>query len=241
MELIIQILMLFIVLNSVLKLSFHRSWQVIVFSLLCGLFVIAVYPYAIEQSKTQLADYLSNAKIMQDSAVLVTLEASVCFAFCFLYSKKLFGGKLSRWGRILQWYISLLIFPVLFYLLTQTIFTLSGTDFKTIAYLIAVAVTVGIPLLAWLVRYLFPESDFRLEVHFIASLFVCILGLVTTVNGNVTYAAVDEPVNWHALALAFGFFAVAFAAGYGWNRLKWIVRQRRELKNKTYDNQLKSM
>ncbi len=53
----------------------------------------------------------------------------------------------------------------------------------------------------------------RLETHFLVSLFVCIIGLLTTVNGNVTYPAVDEPTNWRALGFAFGLFLVLFVLG----------------------------
>lgn len=63
-------------------------------------------------------------------------------------------------------------------------------------------------------------------------LFVCIIGLLTTVNGNVTYPAVDEPTNWRALGFAFGLFLVLFVLGALWNRIKWIVLQKRNARKK---------
>lgn len=74
MELIIQILMLFILINCILKLSFWKLWQVGVFSLIAAIFVVGTCRFAILQSKTQLSDYLNNTTIMQDMAVLITLE-----------------------------------------------------------------------------------------------------------------------------------------------------------------------
>ena len=197
------------------------------FGLLCGIFIIGIYPIAIQQSKTQLTDYLGNIKIMQDIAVLVTLEASLCFAYCFLISKKLYGGKISRWGKILQWYVSVLIFPVLFLILTQVIYTLPGIKFETITYIMASIVTLAFPVLRYLLKKLIPEADFRIEVHFLVSLFVCVIGLIITVNGNVTYAAVEEPLNIKALLIAFLLFATTFFIGYIWNKLKWIYFQKR--------------
>ena len=75
-------------------------------------------------------------------------------------------------------------------------------------------------------------SEMRLETHFLVSLFVCIIGLLTTVNGNVTYPAVDEPTNWRALGFAFGLFLVLFVLGALWNRIKWIVLQKRNARKK---------
>ena len=74
----------------------------------------------------------------------------------------------------------------------------------------------------------------RLEIHFLASLFVCIIGLLTTVNGDVTYAAVREPMNWKALGFAFGLFLALFLAGVGWGRIKWPLLQRMSAKRRSH-------
>lgn len=228
MELIIHILMMFIIINCILKLSFWKPWQAAIFGVACGAFILFVYPYATQQSKTQIADYLQNTKILQDAAVLVTLESAVCFAFCFAALRELFGKNRKRWLQPLFWYASLLIFPVLFYILTETVFAMSGTEFTTIAYISAIVVVILFPLLSLLMKWLLPEQDLRLEVHFLVSLFVCILGLLTTVNGNVTYAAVEKTINFKALGLSVGLFAIAFIAGCVWNKVKWSIRQKKE-------------
>jgi len=233
MELIIQILMLFIIVNCFLKLSFWKPWQAAIFSLTCAIFVIASCQFAILQSKTQLADYLKNTKVMQDAAVLITIESAICFAFCFAALREMFGKKIKRWVQPLYWYPSVLIFPVLFYILTQIIFAMPGTDFTVISYLLAGGVFIGLPALSYLVKYLYPEQELRLEVYFLVSLFVCIIGLITTVNGNVTYAAVEEPLNVKALLLSVGLFAIAFIIGFLWNKAKWIIRQKKEFKKST--------
>jgi len=233
MELIIQILMMFILINCIVKLSFWKPWQAAIFSLICAVFVIWSCQYATMQSKTQLADYLKNIKIMQDSAVLITIESAICFAFCFAALRNMFGKKVKRWIQPLYWYPSLLIFPVLFYILTQIIFAMPGTDFTTISYMLAGGAFVGLPALSYLVKYFYPEKELRLEVHFLVSLFVCIIGLITTVNGNVTYAAVEEPLNIKSFFLSLGLFAGMFLLGFVWNKVKWIIRQKKEVKKST--------
>ncbi len=225
MEQIVLILMLFIVINCAFKLSFWKWWQAGIYSLLAAVFTVAMYPYAILQSKTQIADYLQNVVALQNMSIVITLESAVCFSFCVTYLRGLFGRKNPWWAVTLWWYPSLLMLPVLFYCLTELIFTFVGVPFELVAYVMASVVLVALPLLAKLVRYLLPEADFRLEVYFLISLFICMLGLLTTVNGETVYAAVDEPINWNAVALSLVLFVGLFCVGFVWNRIKFPLIQ----------------
>ena len=203
MELIIHILMLFIVINCSFKLSFWKLWQTVIYSLIAGLFVAGTWQYAILQSKTQIADYLQNTEALQNMAIIITLESALCFGYCVAFLRGLYGKKNLWWAELLRWYPSLLLFPVLFYYLTEAIFRLPGVDFSVTAWSLAGIVVIAIPLLSRLMKYLVPEDDLRLEVHFLVSLFICILGLLTTVNGKTTYAATEEALNWKAIILSF--------------------------------------
>ena len=82
MELVISILILFILVNCLLKLSFWKGWQAALFGLICGIFITATYPVAILQSKTQLADYLQNTVALKNMAVIITLEAVCVLCGC---------------------------------------------------------------------------------------------------------------------------------------------------------------
>ncbi len=226
MEYILLILILFIFINTILKLSYWRWWQRVIFGFICGAFILYAYPYATLQSKTQLAGYLNNRKIMQDMAVLITVESAIYITFCFLAMRQLYGRKVKRWVKPLYWYPGMLVFPALFYLLTNTIFSFSGTDFATIAYVLAGSVFLLFPLLSACLRWLLPEKELRLEVQFLISLFVTIIGLISTVNGNTVYSAVSEPLDVKALLMAVGIFLLFFIAGYGWNKLKWRFKRK---------------
>lgn len=221
MELVLQLLMLFIVINTLLKLSFWKWWQSALFGAVAALFILWTGPFAIMQSKTQLADFLGTPSVMQDGAVLVTIESVIGFAFCLTALNVLFGKKVKRWLYGLHWFPGVLIFPVLFYLLTQTVYSLPGTDFNIITRVSALVVVIMTPLISKGLAFLVPDKEHRIEVHFLVSLFVAIFGLITTVNGKVTYAAAEAPTNWNAVLLAILFFAVTFAIGYAWSKLKW--------------------
>ncbi|GHV72321.1 hypothetical protein FACS1894201_00830 [Bacteroidia bacterium] len=221
--------MLFILINSILKLSFRKWWQSVVFGGICATFIIGICPLATLQSKTQLSDFLNNMSVMQDTAVLITLESVICFTFCFA---SLSGRKKGKgWTRLLDVYPGLLVFPVLFYILTQLIFSMPGTSFTVISYFLGMIVFAGFSLLTLLVKRLYPEIEFRLEIHFLVSLLICIIGLITTVDGTVTYSAVGETINIKALVYSFGLFAVLFLSGYVWNRLKWRIKSRKSIFN----------
>lgn len=222
--------MLFIAINCAFKLSLWKWWQAGIYSLIVAAFTLLACPYAILQSKTQIVDYLQNTEALQNMAVIITLESALCFGFCVTYLRGLYGKKNPWWAELLWWYPSLLLFPVVFCCLTEAIFTFVGMSFTTIACIVATSVLVLIPVLAWAVKYFVPEKDLRLEIHFLVSLFVCILGLLTTVNGKTVYAAVDEPVNWNAVILALSLFAGLFIVGYVWSRIKYPLIQKRNKK-----------
>jgi len=227
MQYLLPILLLFILLGCLLKLSFWKMWQTAVFALLCAGFIIATCRFAILQSKTQWAGFLSDVRVMQNIAVLITVESAVCFAFCFATLRNKFGKQSARWRQALRWYPGLLLFPGLFYVQTQFIFAMPGTDFTIISYTFAAAVLVGLPLLVYVIKRLEPREEPRLEVYFLVGLFVCLIGLITTVNGNVTYAPVKEPFNVNALLLSLTIFAVTFSAGLIGNKMKWMIRRKK--------------
>lgn len=230
MELVIQILMLFILIACTIKLSFWKWWQSLIFGLLCATFIVWGYEYAILQSKTQIADYLNNAVMKQNMAVVITLEAALGIAFCITSLKQLTGKRKQRWMSILHFYPSLLIFPTLFYVLTQFIFNLSGTSFSVTAYSLAIVIAISLPLLSRLFALLFNEYEFRLEIYFLVSLFIAIMGLITTASSDVVYVTTKQTFNLKAIGLALAIFSFAFALGYVWNRKKWSIKKK--LKNK---------
>lgn len=231
MESVVYILMLFIAINTLLKLSYLKWWQVMAFSLVCCVFIVVSCRYAVMQSKTELADYLLDGTIIQNAAVMISLESVVCILFCFttLGSTQRKRGRL--WLRILNYYPGLLIFPVLFYLLTQLIYAMPGTGFAVISYVSAAGVLVAIPVLTAAIRRLCAEKELRLEVHFLVSLFVCIIGLIATVNGNMTYMPAREPLNVRAIILSAGLFAVTFLSGIILHKLKWKMFNNKKIKN----------
>lgn len=215
--------MLLILLGCVFKLSPWKFWQRLIYSLALGAFTWRSVRYAVLQSKTQPADYLQNTSALQTMAILVTIESAVGLAFSLFW---LNGScrQPARWfhpSRLPWRYPSLLMFPVVFYLLTQTIFAAVGVGFQTTAGLFAASVAVLLPLLSEGVKRLLPDETSRVEVHLLLLVFVCILGLLSTQNGRMIYAVKETPVNWQSLALTLAFFLLLAIVGFLLNKIKW--------------------
>ena len=215
--------MLLIAFNFLLKQTFWKAVAVGIIAAVAALFAGLMWPYAIEQSKTQIADWLGNTALMLDTSVLLTIEVSLQMAYAMLavhvasaYPVK---PRTLLTYRFLRWFPGLLIFPVLFSGLVYLIFAFPGTPFTTVAWGYAACVLIAIPVGRRVLLYLLPEKELRLELFFLTNALVAILGIVATVNGRTSVAGVSE-VNWGALAGVGGITVIGSAIGLGWWRLK---------------------
>ena len=171
MHTIVLILILLTAFNFLLKQTFWKPVAVGAATGIATIFVILLWPYAIEQSKTQIADWLSDNQLMLDTSVVLTLEIVVQMAFCLLavhvanYSPV--KNRMMVAYRLLYWFPGVLIIPVLFFGLTQAIFSFPGISFKLIAWLFGLFVfcwvlVVVVGLYFFLFSYL--QADLKLPV-----------------------------------------------------------------------------
>lgn len=205
METVILVLMLVVIFMTWLKLTFLKMWQIIVVAIICSLFIGLSWSYAIQQSRNEISEWLGNQRLMLDTSVLLTIEVFWQMAYCMLSGKLLYGETVSRrtiWiYRILRFFPGLLIFPVLFYLQIQVMYQISGVDFAIVSWSLALIVFVAVIGGSYLLKWFLPQKSLRLEVLFLSSSLVLILGIVTTVNGTTSFKGA-EPIEWNAL-LAF--------------------------------------
>lgn len=222
MEIILYVLMLFILLNCAFKLSLWQWWQRGIFSLVLGGFAFWSMKYAMLQSKTQLEDYLQNTVALQNMAIIVTIESVFCFGFAILYFQGAYEQEKTKWAaKLLYWYPSLLMFPVMFYVLTQTLFTFVGMDFTVTALVFSVGAFIVVPLLAEGAKILLPDETSRVEIQLLLTCFICVLGLLSTENGKMVYHIKENPVDWRMVIVSIVAFVLLFILGYIGSRLKW--------------------
>lgn len=225
METVVVVLMILVCFNFMLKQTYRKLWSVAVISVVAALFVGLIWPYAIEQSKTQIADWLANPSLMLDTSVVLSIEVVLQMAFCMLAAHVLTTGPIRRrtlWAyRALRWFPGILIFPVLFSVLVWLIFSFPGVSFPLIAWSMAAGVLVLIPLGSFFLRWLLPEKELRLELLFLANALIAILGIIATVNGRTAVAGVSE-VDWTALGGLLGLLLLGGGIGFLRRKMKKV-------------------
>ena len=223
MESVVLVMMILVCFNYILKQTYRKVYSIAFSAIVCALFVGLMWPYAIEQSKSQISDWLANSALMLDIAVILTLEVAVQMAFCVLSAHIQTSGKvkpITIWVyRVLRWFPGVLIFPVLFSLLVSAIFALPGVSFSLIAWVLATIVFIVIPLATWGVKWLLPEKEIRLELLFLSNALIAILGVIATVNGQTAVAGISD-VDWKALGGVVSLLICGLALGIIAYRIK---------------------
>ena len=223
METVVFVLMILVCFSFMLKQTYRKNRSVAVIAVVCALFTGLMWPYAIEQSKTQIADWLADTALMLDTAVLLTLEVILQMTFCMLAAHVQTSGPLRKrtlWMyRALRWFPGILIFPVLFSALVALIFAFPGVSFSLLSWSMAVGILILIPAGTWLLRCVMPEKDVRLELLFLVNALIAVLGVVATVNGRTAVAGISG-ADWSALAALVVIIVLGALAGFVAYRIK---------------------
>ena len=222
MEILIFILMMLVVLNCAMKTSLWTLGPRLAFALLLGAFAYWSIDYAVMQSKTQIDNWLHREDMLQDMAIIVTLESAIGVMYCF----SCFTDDVKRPRRrfirlLLHAYPSLLVFPVVFYGLTKLLFLQAGMDFSSTSLIYAIAVMAVSLLCAALARWLLPPKDLRIEAHLWLTVMVCVLSLLLTQNGEIIYHSNVRAVDWTSVALTMAAAAIVMGVGFIGSKLKW--------------------
>ena len=223
METVVLVMMIVVCFNYLLKQTWRKPFYVAFSAVVCALLVGLAWPWAIEQSKNQIAGWLADSALMLDLAVLLTLEVALQMTFCVVAAHIHTAGRVKPsvvWiYRLLRWFPGLLVFPVLFSLLVAAIFALPGISFPLTAWSLAATVAVAIPLGRWALKHLLPEKEIRLELLFLANALIAILGIIATVNGRTAVAGITS-VDWPSLGGVMAFVAAGLLLGMAAFRIK---------------------
>lgn len=222
MEILIGLLIALVLLNGALKISLWKSWQQILFCLLLGVLLFASMQYAVTLSKTALHALLLDAAILQDMAVVVTVDAALCLSFClsWLNDGIVCQKKPAFMGWMLWAYPHLLLLPALFYALAMTVFALPGVDFLAMGAGFALTAAVALLVLVRAMMWLLPQVEGRVELHLLLSAVIAVVGLLATQTRQLVYGIKETPVQWSAMVFTLSVFALLFLIGFFTHRLK---------------------
>ena len=95
METVVLVMMILVCFNYMLKQTYRKIYSVLLSAAVCALFVGLMWPYAIEQSKSQISDWLADSSLMLDIAVILTLEVAIQMSFCILSAHIQTSGKVK--------------------------------------------------------------------------------------------------------------------------------------------------
>ncbi len=223
METLVLVMMILVCFSFVLKQTFHGVKEIMVIAVLIAFFVGLSWPFAIEQSKTQIAAWIADQKLMLDMAVLLSVDVALTMLFCVHHVDLKTSEHVSRrkwmFYIALKYFPGLLVFPVLFSLLVMMIFMLPGMSFQVVAWTLAVALLVLTPALTYGLRWLLPERPIRLELLFLVEVLLGLMGIVGTVNGNTAVAGINS-VDLKSLLGVVGIVIVGMALGLCYYRVK---------------------
>ena len=224
MEQLFILLLLLVCFNFVLKQTFVSVRAMLFTTVAVCSFTYAMWPYAIEQSSTQIATWLATPTLMRDLAVVLSLDVLVQAAFCMRLAHN--GARPAhkgRWQRyvdvFLRCYPGLFIFPAAFSLLTASIFAFPGVDFTLVAAGVSGTLLMLLIAASFGLRRMLIDRDTRLELLFLTNVLVSLIGIIVTVNGTTAAASIDN-VDWRASLLVLSIAAGGSIVGYLLRRLK---------------------
>lgn len=223
METLVLVMMILVCFSFVLKQTFHGAKEIMAISMLMAFFVGMAWPFAIEQSKTQITAWIADQQLMLDMAVLLSLDVALTMMFCVSHVDLKTSEYVSRrnwWFYIaMKYFPGLLVFPVLFSILVAIIFMLPGVSFQVVAWALAVAILVLMPVLTCGLRWLLPERPIRLELLFLVEVLLGFMGIIGTVNGRTAVAGISS-FDVMSLIGVITIVLVGMVIGWCYNRIR---------------------
>lgn len=214
-------------LSTFIKLSFAKPWGVGAWTAAAAVATGLAGRWAATQSKTQIADFLSNPVMMADVAVLLTVEVSIMVAFCLQRVQTAadppnhhpFQGMKQIARILVESYPGSLLFIAMFCLLSALMFRMTGVSFTRISWTVGAALAALVPTAVWGVRKLFPQQEQRLELLFILNIAIAVLSVVATVNGRTAVEGTGA-VDWLSLSALLALVLTLALLGWGIRKIR---------------------
>ena len=211
--------------SAVLKLSFCKIYIAWGIAALSAVLIGSSWPLAIEQSKTQITDWLSNPSLMTDTAILINIEVALQMVFCIMHLRHHKNNIKKTVYILLEYFPGILFLFVLFSLLVALIFSLPGVAFPIISWGFSLAILLLLPILVRVSKRMLPDENTRLEILFLINMLIALMGITATVNGRITMPATNN-VEWRCLLSVLAIIAVGAITGFFLHRLRFYLKEK---------------
>lgn len=230
MEILVMVMVVLAFVTFILKQTFHRPIELAIISVVLLVFTGNMWSYAIEQSKTMISSWLADGQLMLDIAVLLSIDVAITLFFCVMQvevsTAERVGSRKRIVAAVLKYFPNLIIFPVLFAMVVALIFSMPGAEFSTVSWGLGIAVLIVIPAGVYGMKLLLPEEELRLELLFLLTVVLALMGVIATVNGRTAVTGIEN-FELMPLLLVIGMVIAGVIVGYCFRiyRLKKIINK----------------
>lgn len=228
-ELMVYLTLLLCLPAVVSKLSLMPRRLSLLYGAVGALFAYLMIGPVSRAPQSQVESYISSPTIRQYLAILVTLELVLLLSYAFRPRRADYGSEtlpLRReerpsWARLLRqclgmirkYYVTLLIFPALFFLQVQLCYALPGADFHIPAAIVGGTSLILVPLLAEVIRVTLPEEVMRESLAVSTSAMLCIAALLSTATDSLLYLPAETGTALSPEVIMVGVVALVLFVG----------------------------
>lgn len=233
MESLLQIIVLLAFVRCACRASFFRSsWSVRIFALLVTMLSFAFYPIVIEQSGDFYTKMLSDANLVGNIAVLITLEAIIGMLLSIGLLNTLFKKKENSKLHWLKYLPDFLIIAAIPYAEQQMFYALPGYDFKVTAIISALVFSGVVVILTLAIRSALEEIGGRYEFNFLINVFLLLVAILLNAGlSSYNTGSYQSGVEWQSTVAFIGLILLFVVLGFALYQLK--------IKNKKFKKILK--
>jgi uncharacterized membrane protein YqjE len=209
---------------------FPKKRDIIVFGVVCVLWIVGMHSFAIGQNKLVLERLVSSQSAITDFSILVMFDLLLTLGFSQSLLKKIAGEKRNWSQKIVGYAPLILIFPVLSYLHVNLFFQFPGHRFGLLTVLFGASILIFIVGGSFLLRKIVREAEIRIELVLLFSLLLFLLTICFTVfhPSSLIYSH-SQPIEWRQLILTILVTFVLAVIGLLWQ----LFYKKRKNSNKT--------
>ncbi|PID93261.1 MAG: hypothetical protein CSA95_08380 [Bacteroidetes bacterium] len=185
-----------------------RKAFVLFWLLLSGVALRLFYPYALEISNTEIMSRLNDATFIGDFLVIQIFEVFFGLLISIFFIRLHYGSRERKILAYASYFPGVVVFLSLFYLQSSLFLEIRGISYNLLAWMMVFLIPLALWGFSWLMKWLLPVEDLRLEIKFILHIFQLVIAVVVSVM------AFSLPVRYALITLPWRELGVLFAAAF---------------------------